>query len=179
MIAVSRTIRVAREGDAAALSALAERTFRDAFGASNRAADMDLHCARSYSPERQAAEIVDPLGTTVVAEHDGALVAYVQLHRGRSPGCVPHAPAVEIRRFYVLQAWHGARLARELMEDSVARAGAEGAAALWLGVWEHNPRAIRFYEKQGFTTVGEQAFVLGSDPQRDLVMVRPLAGPAR
>jgi diamine N-acetyltransferase len=61
----------------------------------------------------------------------------------------------------------------------VTRARGVGAAALWLGVWEHNPRAIRFYEKHGFTTVGEQPFVLGKDPQRDLVMVRPLPPPGR
>jgi ribosomal protein S18 acetylase RimI-like enzyme len=43
---------------------------------------------------------------------------------------------------------------------------------VWLDVWERNTRAIEFYEKQGFTIVGEQDFVLGSDVQRDLLMAR-------
>ena len=50
-----------------------------------------------------------------------------------------------------------------------------GARALWLGVWEQNPRAIRFYRRLGFREVGDHVFVLGTDPQRDLVMVRSLA----
>ena len=58
------------------------------------------------------------------------------------------------------------------MADAIERAATLGANVVWLGVWEHNPRAIRFYEKHGFTTAGEQPF--GKDPQRDLVMVRPL-----
>jgi ribosomal protein S18 acetylase RimI-like enzyme len=174
MTAAAWTIRAARESDAAALAALAERTFRDAFGAVNAAADVDLHCARAYSLARQAVEIAEPRGATIVAEHDGELVGYVQLRRRQSPA-VAESAAVEISRFYVLQSWHGAGLAQELMRETVERARAFGAEVIWLGVWEHNPRAIRFYEKHGFTTVGEQPFVLGKDPQRDLVMMRPLA----
>ncbi len=49
-----------------------------------------------------------------------------------------------------------------------------GARTLWLGVWEHNPRAIAFYRKCGFEDVGTQVFVLGADHQRDLVLARPL-----
>jgi ribosomal protein S18 acetylase RimI-like enzyme len=47
-----------------------------------------------------------------------------------------------------------------------------GSDALWLGVWERNPRAISFYEKFGFVAVGERTFPLGGDPQRDIIMVR-------
>jgi len=181
MSTASWTIRPARDSDAAALAALAERTFRDAFGAVNAAEDVDLHCARQYTPARQAAEIADPRMTTVVVEHgvdhEGELVGYSQLHRRGSPA-VAEPAAVEVQRFYVLQAWHGTGLAHELMQDSIARADAMGAKVVWLGVWEHNPRAIRFYEKHGFTTVGEQPFVLGKDPQRDLVMVRPIQASA-
>jgi diamine N-acetyltransferase len=173
------TIRAAREGDAAALAALAERTFRDAFAAVNAAADMDLHCARHYAPAIQEAEIADPLGATLVVERNGELIGYAQLRRRPVPVSVLNGdgptPAVEIRRFYVLHAWHGSGLAAALMDECVAQARAAGAAVLWLGVWEHNPRAMRFYDKHGFTTVGEQPFVLGKDPQRDLVMTRPLA----
>ncbi|NLA43929.1 GNAT family N-acetyltransferase, partial [Candidatus Saccharibacteria bacterium] len=38
------------------------------------------------------------------------------------------------------------------------------------GVWEHNDKAIRFYEKLGFRPFGEHLFMLGSDPQTDLLM---------
>jgi ribosomal protein S18 acetylase RimI-like enzyme len=47
-----------------------------------------------------------------------------------------------------------------------------GSDAVWLGVWEHNPRAISFYRKFGFVEAGEQTFHPGRDPQRDIVMVR-------
>jgi ribosomal protein S18 acetylase RimI-like enzyme len=45
---------------------------------------------------------------------------------------------------------------------------------MWLGVWEYNPRAQRFYEKNGFRMVDKHTFVLGSDPQTDLLMQKEL-----
>ena len=42
--------------------------------------------------------------------------------------------------------------------------------SLWLGVWEDNARAIRFYEKMGFKAVGEHKFMVGKNVRRDLVM---------
>ncbi|WP_255964558.1 GNAT family N-acetyltransferase, partial [Staphylococcus aureus] len=31
---------------------------------------------------------------------------------------------------------------------------------IWLGVWEHNPRAQAFYKRHGFKVVGEHHFPL-------------------
>ncbi len=45
---------------------------------------------------------------------------------------------------------------------------------VWIGVWEHNPRAIAFYQKFGFAEVSSHIFPLGTDPQRDIILVRPV-----
>ena len=45
---------------------------------------------------------------------------------------------------------------------------------MFLGVWEHNPRAQAFYRKWGFERVGEHVFQMGDDPQIDWWMVRTL-----
>ena len=167
------TIRPALPSDAQNLSELAERTFRDAFSALNTPEDMDLHCATAYTPALQSAEIADPDVLTLVAESRGALVAYAQLRlHSATPACVDISPAIELQRIYVDQGFHGKGLAVELLAEVFWRAEQHGAAALWLGVWEHNPRAIRFYQRHGFVEVGDHVFVVGSDPQRDLLMVR-------
>lgn len=167
------TIRRADAADAEALSALAEQTFRDAFSALNTAENMDLHCAAAYSPALQAAEIADPAIVTFVAESHGKLVGFAQLHlRPATPACVTVSPAIELHRIYVERSFHGKGLAADLLASVFDRAEEEGAEAVWLGVWEHNPRAIRFYQRSGFVEVGDHVFVVGTDPQRDLVMLR-------
>jgi ribosomal protein S18 acetylase RimI-like enzyme len=71
--------------------------------------------------------------------------------------------------------WHGQGFAAALMGLVVALARRRGRRTHFLAVWEHNPRAIAFYRKQGFEEVGSQPFQLGQDVQTDRVMARPLA----
>jgi ribosomal protein S18 acetylase RimI-like enzyme len=165
-------IRRAEEDDALALSVLAERTFRAAFTESNTAANMELHCATTYGHALQLAEIRESSRETWVAEGGTGLVAYVQLRFDAASPMIPGERPVEILRFYVDASYHGAGLAHQLMAHVVDRAQNAGSTALWLGVWERNPRALAFYKKWRFDIVAEHIFTVGNDPQRDLIMRR-------
>jgi diamine N-acetyltransferase len=167
-------IRPAHESDAGALAALARRTFSETFAAANDPADLSAFLEATYGPEIQRAELRDPALTYLVAEDGGSLVAYAMLRRGTPLPCITDPSAIELQRFYVASEGHGTGLSQRLMTACIDAARATGATTLFLGVWEHNPRAIRFYEKTGFTTVGEHTFLVGSDEQRDLVLARPI-----
>jgi diamine N-acetyltransferase len=82
----------------------------------------------------------------------------------------------EIQRLYVADQWHGKGIAQELMRACLEELMRHGSDAVWLGVWEHNPRAIAFYKKIGFVEAGDHIFPLGRDPQRDVIMVKRLSG---
>ena len=163
---MSWCIRVAFPDDARALSSLAERTFRDSFGALNSAEDMELYCSGAYSLSIQLEELLDTNRATLVAENGDQLIGYAQLRRRDD---LPEGPVMEIDRFYVVVAWHGTGVAQELMRRVLSCSRDSGARQLRLGVWEKNLRAIRFYRNFGFVEIGDQTFLLGNDPQRDLV----------
>ncbi len=166
------SIRVAGPDDALVLAELAETTFRETFAAVNTPANMDLHCLSSYGEARQARELSDPAWLTLLCAEADQPVGFAQLRRGDAPDCVAGARPAEIHRFYVRQPWHGSGVARELMNTCLGRLAEGDADIIWLGVWEHNPRAIAFYRRYGFTEVGDHVFPVGDDPQRDIVMVR-------
>ena len=63
------------------------------------------------------------------------------------------------------------------MSRCLAEARSAGFETVWLGVWERNASAATFYERWGFSASGEHVFMLGSDPQTDVIMERGL-GPA-
>jgi ribosomal protein S18 acetylase RimI-like enzyme len=168
-------IRQATERDAASLADLAERTFRDTFAHANRAEDLDLHCRTGFGESIQAAEIRAADRVTLVCEDRDRLIAFGQLRWTSAPACVIGTRAAEIQRLYVDAPWHGKGVAHALMDALLGAAVAGGADVAWLGVWEHNPRAIAFYEKSGFSAVGDHVFVVGNDPQRDLVLVKKLS----
>jgi GNAT superfamily N-acetyltransferase len=165
-----RHIRKATELDVPELVEVAVRTFRDTFAAENSAEDLELFLKRTYTIDRQTAELKNANLTTLIAEVDGVLAAYAQLRWGPCPTGVERRPALELMRFYVDRSWHGQGLAHELMTAVESEARALGAATLWLGVWERNVRAISFYRKRRFVDVGSQIFLLGNDPQSDRVM---------
>lgn len=164
------TIRAAILPDAERLAALAEQTFRDTYAAENSPANLALHLARNYGLAHQSRELADRTMTTLVAEHDATLIGYAQLLQHPAPGAVTGPHPIEILRFYVDRAWKGLGVGRLLMAELKAEARRLGAGSAWLGVWQRNLRAIAFYEKCGFVTVGETVYVVGEDRQSDLVM---------
>lgn len=171
------TIRTATRLDAAALATFGRRTFTDTFGAANTAADLALFLDATYGEALQQRELDDPLQACFIVEADCTLQAFALLRRGTPSPIVADDSAVEIRRFYVDRAAHGAGIAQRLMAHCIDHARLHGANSVFLGVWEHNARAIRFYAAQGFSTAGVQPFMLGNDLQQDLVLVRRLDAP--
>lgn len=157
-----QTYRRAEERDAKALAELAERTFRETFTAQNEPENIDAYVSRVYGEAQQRAEILNPKITTIVVEVASVMSAFVQ---------ILHQPdALEISRLYVDRPLHGQGVAQELIRLTIELARERGLPRVWLGVWEHNPRAIRFYEKCGFRKTGSHPFLLGSDLQTDLEM---------
>ena len=164
------TIRSAVAADAAALARLAEETFRSTFAADNTPEDMEAHCASAYGTAIQRVQIADDTIDTLVVEGENAeLIAYAQLRPGMPPEITTPDP-IELWRFYVAASHHGRGLARRLMSAVIDRARRRGARTLWLGVWERNLRAQKFYRKCGFADIGSHTFVLGRDRQTDLLM---------
>jgi ribosomal protein S18 acetylase RimI-like enzyme len=170
-MAPKATIRRARPEDAAALADLAERTFREAFTASNDPVNMEIHCGERFGEEVQAREIADPDCVTLVAEAEGQLAGFAQVRRNAAMACVTARRPAELYRIYVLQAWHGRGIAQQIMDEVMAVAARDGSDRIWLGVWEENRRAMAFYRKYGFEVVGAHEFTFGTERQQDLVMV--------
>jgi diamine N-acetyltransferase len=169
------TIRPAAPADAAALAEFGERVFDEVFGPQNDEGDMASYLNEAFSPDIQRAEITGPGSIVLLAERGGALAGYAHIAPAPAPECVTGAPALELKRLYVEPALHGQGLGKKLLDEGLRRASAAGAATVWLGVWENNVKAQRFYAREGFVKVGDHPFVLGSDTQTDWIMQRELA----
>lgn len=165
-------IRPATIDDAAALAALGRRTFSDTFAADNTPENLAGFLDATYSEALQRDELAAPHLTYLVAgRDDGSLAGFALLRRGNTSTVVTDPSAIELQRLYVDRLWHGTGLAQALMAECRRVATDAGANAIWLGVWERNARALRFYEAQGFVAIGQQRFTVGSDPQTDTVML--------
>jgi ribosomal protein S18 acetylase RimI-like enzyme len=166
------TIRPASTADAALLAELAPRLFRQTYEHQVSAADLDAFVDDGLDPRRMQAELADPDVRTLLVERDGRAIGYAQVRRRplSTEAPAPHAE-VELARLYLDRAWHGRGVAEVLLARVNELALDLGARFVWLGVWERNGRAVAFYEKHGFKTVGMQEFRLGSQSHQDKIMV--------
>ncbi len=102
------------------------------------------------------------------------VAGYCKLRKSTPPLALGATHAIELERLYVLQAYQKKNIGGSLMQYCIDLATANGYKILWLGVWEHNHNAMRFYKKWGYTQFGDHIFMLGNDVQTDLLMKRAL-----
>ena len=77
---------------------------------------------------------------------------------------------MEIERVYVLAAFQGKKVGQQLLNKALEIANQKNMESIWLGVWEENPDAVRFYKANGYLEAGKHVFYLGSDKQQDVIM---------
>lgn len=158
------------------LSKLGARLFGDTFSSANEPENMQEYLAESYSPDIQTRELNDPNMTTFMAfNENNEPVAFAQLRQKEDVyDFIGDPEAIELQRIYVDKACGGKGVGTLLMKASLEKAKELGKKTMWLGVWEHNPNAIRFYERHGFYKVGSHIFKLGNQEDTDLIYIRKL-----
>jgi len=170
----SIVIRVCGVEDAATIRELSERTFRETFDDCNTVEDMAKYVADNLTPEQMEKELDEPQSTFMLA-FDGELpVGYMKLNLGSAQTEKVCPGSLEIERLYILKSHKGQHIGATMMEIAFAFAKVHGLEYVWLGVWEHNEPAKAFYAKKGFEPIGSHTFVLGNDPQTDILMKKTL-----
>ncbi len=170
------SIRQATAEDAKLLTDLAYTTFWDAFAhhPKNAPDDLDHYMRQAFNLDQITLELADARNIFLIAEIENKPAGYAKIIIDNiEPGIMATRP-VELNRLYSHQEYIGKGVGQNLMDACFERAVEDGRDVMWLGVWEYNPRAQRFYEKNGFTVVGKHTFQLGTDPQTDLLMQKTL-----
>jgi diamine N-acetyltransferase len=167
-------LRAAEEADLPELSALAKRTWADAFGSSLSAADLAAELETTRSEEYFRTALV--AGTILVAELDGDLVGYVQFGEVTIPEVDARPGDRGLHRVYVETELQGGGIGRALVNAALADPRLASADRIYLAVWEQNEPARRLYESLGFRSAGTTRFTFGGDAVEDLVLVLDRTG---
>ncbi|ASO07407.1 GNAT family N-acetyltransferase [Arenibacter algicola] len=164
------TIRKVNIQDIEKLKEIGKLTFAETFSSENSEEDMREYLEEGFSTEKLKTELTDKNAEFFFAELDDKVIGYLKVNFGQSQTELKDENALEIERIYVLKEFHGKKVGQILYDKAIELAKEKSADYVWLGVWEQNPRAIRFYEKNGFVAFDKHLFKLGNDEQTDIMM---------
>lgn len=175
MARMTTRIRFGTADDAQLLTDLGARTFYDAY-----TPDIPAQIVADFLPEifslaLQTAELADPGTIFFLAEINGEAAGYAMLSEGTTPDELVDKRAIKLPRIYLNQAATGHGLGSKLMQACLDEAGRRGFEVIWLGVWDKNVRAQRFYQRWGFVKFGAEEFQFGPERQIDLLFFRPIS----
>ncbi len=164
------SIRSAGPDDRELIADMSRQTFYETFAAHNSKENMDKFMMEQFSADLLMQE-VGAEGNIFLLAYDGDEPAgYVRLRENNNPPELENANAIEIARIYATASSIGKGVGKALMQACISTGLAKKKEVLWLGVWEHNQRAIDFYMKWGFEKFATHLFLLGDDPQTDWLM---------
>lgn len=152
------------------LKEIGRLTFFETFASDNSEENMLGYLNSQFSSDKLKTELIDINTEFYFAEVKENVIGYLKVNFGQSQTEMIGKNSLEIERIYVLKEFHGKKVGQLLFEKAVDIAKSKKAEYVWLGVWEENPRAIRFYEKNGFVVFDKHVFKLGNDLQTDLLM---------
>lgn len=170
-------IRKATYNDTELLLTIGRQTFYEKFSENNSEENMLKYASEAYSFEKIASEVNNPNTQFYLATLNNQTVSYLKINLGDAQTELQDPHALELERIYVLNAFQGQKIGQLLFEKTIEIAQQAKIKFVWLGVWEENTGAIKFYEKNGFVAFSKHIFMLGDDPQTDIMMKIELNNP--
>ncbi len=159
-----------QKADLLSLQEISRQTFFDTFAEVNTKEDMNQYLEVNLSLNQLTEELNNPSTSFFFAKSNNEILAYLKLNEAKAQTEKREVPSIEIERIYVRKEYQNRGVGQFLLDFSFQLTKNKKMKLIWLGVWEHNVSAIRFYERNQFQLFGKHSFILGSDEQTDLLM---------
>lgn len=170
-------IRKANQTDTELLQNIGRQTFFEKFTENNTEENMLKYASEAYSFEKISSEINNKSSQFYLAILNAKTIGYLKINFDEAQTELQDPQALELERIYVLKEFQRRKIGQKLYEKTLEIAKQAKLKYVWLGVWEENSSAIKFYKKNGFKAFDTHIFMLGDDPQTDIMMKIELNSP--
>lgn len=167
-------IKKAEPKDVVVLRQLAIETFTETFAHDNSPEQLQSFFDEAYSLPVLQAELADSESETYLIYVADEAAGFLKVNWGQAQTEQKLESAFEIQRIYILKKFQGQRLGKELFEFALELAYKSDLDWAWLGVWERNFKAQKFYAKYGFEKFSEHLFDVGDKQDLDWLLKKPL-----
>jgi ribosomal protein S18 acetylase RimI-like enzyme len=159
-----------QKADLLELQAISRQTFSDTFADVNTPEDMQQYLEENLSIEQLTKEWLNPSTNFYFVKQLDKVLGYLKINEADAQTEQREEVSLEIERIYIQKEFQGKGIGQFLLDFSIQLTIDKELKLIWLGVWEYNLNAIRFYQKNNFQFFGKHSFILGKDEQTDLLM---------
>lgn len=156
------------------LQKLAKSTFAAAFESQNNPEDFEQYLESAFSLETLAEEN-ETNGTYFYFANLGErVIGYFKINEFNAQTELQEQHGIELERIYLVEQYQSNGFGKQILQKVESIARQKSKSYLWLGVWECNTDAIKFYERHGFIKFDTHPYFIGNDEQTDWLMKKTL-----
>ncbi|MBK0381922.1 GNAT family N-acetyltransferase [Pedobacter sp. SD-b] len=152
------------------LQKISKETFLLAFADDNTQENLAIYFEKTFSIAALTHQIHQSNSKFYFVYHDDLLAAYFKINIGESQTEIGAQDGIELERLYVYPTFQNKKIGNFIINEVKIKAVLDDKKYIWLGVWEHNINAIRFYQNQGFKKFDSHIYPIGKDLQTDWMM---------
>lgn len=144
--------------DSALIAKIGAQSFIESHGKSASEHDIANYVAGKFSLAQLESEFSEPNAIFKLAKYNNEVVGYSKLVLNCPNPTIAEQHVCKMERLYILESALDKKIGQPLFDVNLQLAKSHQQKGMWLYVWTGNPRAIRFYEKQGFKIAAETFF---------------------
>lgn len=153
---------------------ISRNTFKATFLRANNKQNLEKYLKKQLSTVQLAMELDNLNSKFYFVKLGVKIVGYLKLNMAGAQTEATYPQALEIQRIYILPEYQRMGIGNQLLMFTIQRAKRLSKKLIWLGVWEQNVKAQRFYSKAGFVRTAEHSFRIGDEVQTDWIMIKKL-----
>lgn len=168
------TIKRVSGADVKKLQEISRETFKATFAAYTAPEDMKRFLQEDYETQKLTKEIENHNSRFFFLMVKDEVAGYLKVNVGDAQTEQVKPNAFEVERIYLRTKFQHRGLGLVLIKLAEKLATEGQYDYMWLGVYEHNLNAQKFYARDGFKRVGQHTFQVGGDPQTDFLLAKKL-----
>lgn len=151
------SIRLAKLSDASSLAAISLEVWLGTYIREGVNAFFAEYALSEFTTARFKTILNDKSETLWVSENSVGIDGYLRITENK-PSPATGCSDTEITTLYVQPRHQGQNIGKRLLSQGLSYCATQNIKAPWLAVNAENTRAIEFYQKHGFSDVGETHF---------------------
>lgn len=167
-------IRSVTPEDLKDLQAISRETFKATFGAYTATNDMDKFLETNYSDKKLKQELNNASSKFFFLQVGPEIAGYLKVNQASAQSENLGTDHFELEWIYLRQKFQYQGLGKVLLDYTLKLAREANKQIIWLGVYEKNLSAQKFYAKNGFKCFSQHTYQVGNDPQIDYLLEKKL-----